>query len=418
MFCTRCGTRTPGDGARFCSDCGATLMISQISDEDAVLGPPFQDTTGPTSPDSGSRHPSDAPGVLQRSESITQTAPASAATWEGSTEPASARRNLSRRRLLALGLLSAVVIGIAVAFVVNSSGGSRSAGVTNGGTGSTPAPQMTRAKACGIELGSIIDVWYNNLNSGGANTVAQAIGILSPLFEMAGPILGQVVQDVQFHGTSGAEIRLATDVTTACTQRGNPILDAQQLSGLTNISNSADAQVLRTIDVYGSPTSEATSSGPPIATDTPEKPYTTPTPTRPNVTGPLSRAFQSAVPVAPQQYMGAHANALFLTPSRNIACFMVTDGGDFVDCFIEKYTFPQPGAHCPVGLVVSIEAGKLSKPSCYKDHISMESGVLPYGRSVTNGNFACVSRPEGVSCVDLTTGTGFTLSRDKYTPVP
>lgn len=133
----------------------------------------------------------------------------------------------------------------------------------------------------------------------------------------------------------------------------------------------------------------------------------------------LREAFNSAVAVDPNPYMGAHPNVYFMSPSQNIGCYVFIDLGNSVECTIAMYNFSQPGADCPGGAVVSIQAGGTpSIPTCATTSLLRDSSkTLQYGQSVTNGNLACVSASVGVSCLDLTTGAGFTLSRDQYIPV-
>jgi hypothetical protein len=145
-----------------------------------------------------------------------------------------------------------------------------------------------------------------------------------------------------------------------------------------------------------------------------------PQPVRPQVptdAGALRRAFNSAIPVDPNPYMGAHPNVYFTSPTHNIGCYIFIDFSNRVECTIAKYNFSQPGADCPGGAVVSIEAERTpSIPTCTTEPVFAVK-TLQYGQSVTNGQLACVSAPEGVSCLDLTTGAGFTLNRDQYIPI-
>jgi hypothetical protein len=138
-------------------------------------------------------------------------------------------------------------------------------------------------------------------------------------------------------------------------------------------------------------------------------------------TGPsdLRAAFYAAVPVNPNPYMGAHPNVYFVSPSQNIGCYIFDEFGNNVECTIASYNFSQPGPDCPGGATVSIyDGGSPSIPTCATTSLYPDStSVLYYGQSVTNGNLGCVSASTGVSCLDLTTGAGFALSRNLYLPV-
>lgn len=118
----------------------------------------------------------------------------------------------------------------------------------------------------------------------------------------------------------------------------------------------------------------------------------------------------------PAPYMGGSANAYFLAPSQNIGCYMFADGGNSVQCTISHYEFDQPGPDCPNGAVVQIdEAGTPSFVSCAEAPLSSAGSlILPYGNSLTNGQFSCASAQTGVSCMDRYTGSGFTLTRQAF----
>lgn len=138
-----------------------------------------------------------------------------------------------------------------------------------------------------------------------------------------------------------------------------------------------------------------------------------------SVPGPLGHVFAAATPVDPVPYEGAHPNVYFLSPSQNIGCYIFIDGATRAECTIAQYNFPEPGRACPLGAIVSVEDGaSLSKVTCATVPLQADpTNVLQYGESVTNGNLSCESSKAYVACVEVTTGVGFTLSRDQYLPV-
>ena len=131
----------------------------------------------------------------------------------------------------------------------------------------------------------------------------------------------------------------------------------------------------------------------------------------------LRDVVDSTTPLDPAPYMGVHANVYFLAPSQNIGCYVFADGGDSVQCTIAHYDFDQPGPDCPNGAIVQIDsAGAPSFVSCAEAPLyPAGSTILPYGSSLTNGQFSCGSAEAGISCMNRNTGTGFTLSRQAFT---
>ena len=133
----------------------------------------------------------------------------------------------------------------------------------------------------------------------------------------------------------------------------------------------------------------------------------------------LLRALQAATPVDPSPYMGAHPNVYFQTPSGNVGCYIFIENGNRVLCQIAHYDFDQPGPDCPLGAVVQIDQN--SSPSyagCATEQLYADpTDNLPYGSSIRNGGLECASASSGVTCADASSGSGFFLSRQRFTPV-
>jgi hypothetical protein len=131
----------------------------------------------------------------------------------------------------------------------------------------------------------------------------------------------------------------------------------------------------------------------------------------------LQTIYRKAVPVNPVPYEGAHPNVYFESPTGNIACYIYDENSENrIECTIAHYDFPQPGADCPKGAVVTIDAdGEPSQPSCSQlGVLSDPSDALPYGHSIENGSLGCASGKDALVCIDFSGGAGFRLSRQAY----
>jgi hypothetical protein len=133
----------------------------------------------------------------------------------------------------------------------------------------------------------------------------------------------------------------------------------------------------------------------------------------------LLRTLQAATPVDPDPYMGAHPNVYFQTPTANIGCYIFIEDGNRVWCQIANYDFDQPGPDCPLGAILQIdENGSPSYGGCATEQLYPDpTNTLPYGSSLRNGELECSSASAGVTCADADSGSGFFLSRQRFTPV-
>ncbi len=105
----------------------------------------------------------------------------------------------------------------------------------------------------------------------------------------------------------------------------------------------------------------------------------------------------------------------FVTPSKNIGCFMSADSAR---CDIAKKSWkapPQP-ADCDLdwGNGLSVDADGRAAFVCAGDTVMGGSQTLPYGESVRVGDLVCSSAETGVRCTDEPSGHGFRLSRQSY----
>ena len=105
---------------------------------------------------------------------------------------------------------------------------------------------------------------------------------------------------------------------------------------------------------------------------------------------------------------GAQDIPAFTAPSGNISCVL---GEDELACSILDYTFDVP-QDCagPARLSVGTQDPQLDCGSTE----GVNSATLQYGRSASNGPFACTSSEAAFECWNTETGNGFTLSRESY----
>ncbi|MEA2332511.1 MAG: hypothetical protein QOH58_2649 [Thermoleophilaceae bacterium] len=108
----------------------------------------------------------------------------------------------------------------------------------------------------------------------------------------------------------------------------------------------------------------------------------------------------------------ASAATFFKTPSGNIGC-VISKSVARCDISEKAWTPPPKPASCPVdwgnGLVVSRRGS--ARFTCAGDTVLGGQRVLGYGDDISRGRFRCVSRRNGVRCVNTRNEHGFKLSR-------
>jgi hypothetical protein len=124
-----------------------------------------------------------------------------------------------------------------------------------------------------------------------------------------------------------------------------------------------------------------------------------------------------AAPPASRAQVRDVAEALFLTPSKNIGCHLSRDG---VRCDIGRrdWTPPPKPADCELdwGFGVYIVPGKPAAFVCTGDSLlGATKDTLPYGHVLRAGAFQCDSEYVALRCSNERTGHGFTLSVQDYT---
>ena len=105
----------------------------------------------------------------------------------------------------------------------------------------------------------------------------------------------------------------------------------------------------------------------------------------------------------------------FTSPSGNIGCYI---DRRTVRCDIAERDWEPPAApdDCELdfGQGISMEAGAAPAFVCAGD-TALEGGPpLDYGMSIAAGLLRCESEQEGMTCRDIETGRGFTLSKERY----
>jgi hypothetical protein len=144
---------------------------------------------------------------------------------------------------------------------------------------------------------------------------------------------------------------------------------------------------------------------------------------------PLVLAGALLVAAAPAQARFVH----FTSPSGNIDCLGSTTGPVFVQCLVQRASWPNPPrrpANCDLDFSPT-EAQLANRrvtmgacrgdvgPQCFQEGSGIERcTVLPYGRSVAIGGIRCTSATIGVTCrytrAKLGKRPGFRVSRQGY----
>jgi hypothetical protein len=105
----------------------------------------------------------------------------------------------------------------------------------------------------------------------------------------------------------------------------------------------------------------------------------------------------------------AHAITFFESPSHNIGCALSAGSG--VRCDIREHTWKAPPKPkwCDVDWGSGLEVGRRG----HGHLVCAGDTVFGYGRSLQRGRFRCVSRRNGMRCVNLRNDHGFKLARRK-----
>lgn len=122
----------------------------------------------------------------------------------------------------------------------------------------------------------------------------------------------------------------------------------------------------------------------------------------------------------------------FTSPSRNIACDVGYGAGGYVSCTIEEYSFTAPPSSPECVAAEVAWAGQdiavdtdVTVGTCRGDVTMAENAmweeehgggepvrVLQYGDLISQGDIACLSAEDGMTCWNGITGHGFRLSKE------
>ena len=105
----------------------------------------------------------------------------------------------------------------------------------------------------------------------------------------------------------------------------------------------------------------------------------------------------------------------FVSPSGNIGC-MITADQSRCDIMDRDWTPPAKPADCELdfGQGISLVPGARAQFVCAGDTAFGADEVLPYGESISAGVLRCESAQSWITCRDVQTGHGFSISREAY----
>ena len=105
----------------------------------------------------------------------------------------------------------------------------------------------------------------------------------------------------------------------------------------------------------------------------------------------------------------------FVSPSGNVSCMVDADSArcDIID---RDWSPPPRPADCEFdyGQGISLAPDEQAQFVCAGDTAFGADEVLPYGQSITAGVLRCESAKAWISCSDVRSGHGFSISREAY----
>ncbi|BBX03017.1 DUF6636 domain-containing protein [Mycolicibacterium moriokaense] len=105
----------------------------------------------------------------------------------------------------------------------------------------------------------------------------------------------------------------------------------------------------------------------------------------------------------------------FISPTGNVSCAIAVNLArcDIID---RDWSPPPRPADCEFdyGQGISIAPGEPATFVCAGDTTFGAEEVLPYGKAITAGALRCESAESRITCRDVQTGNGFTISRQAY----
>ena len=207
-----------------------------------------------------------------------------------------------------------------------------------------------------------------------------------------------------------AALLIVAGLLSACDgTSGSPVAQVQSMS-----SSAASSTPGPTVTVTSTPpkTVTMTAQAPARVTRVVHAPNV------PRSYGSLQGLLNSATVLDNSNYLSSGGDGVFFdSPSQNIGCYLT--GSGTVECAIHDYDFPQNGPDCNSGIGAGLDGGgypSLTDCSGYFP-VANRGRVLPYGTALMGDDIACVSESFGISCLNRDSGTGFTLSKQAFSPV-
>jgi hypothetical protein len=105
----------------------------------------------------------------------------------------------------------------------------------------------------------------------------------------------------------------------------------------------------------------------------------------------------------------------FVSPTGNVSCMIDADWAR-CDILDNDWSPPPRPADCEFdyGQGISLAPGEQAEFVCAGDTAFGPDEVLPYGDSITAGLLRCESAESGITCRDVQTDHGFSISRQAY----
>lgn len=129
-----------------------------------------------------------------------------------------------------------------------------------------------------------------------------------------------------------------------------------------------------------------------------------------------NQALNGSTAVDPAKFPGLVTPVGFSSPSGNINCGFTATASPSVVCQIAHRTYSAPSGDCgPAGEWGSTIALTSSGPQflCAGD-VQGGGPALAYGSRIEIGPIACVSRQDGITCLNTTSGSGFRVATASY----
>ena len=162
----------------------------------------------------------------------------------------------------------------------------------------------------------------------------------------------------------------------------------------------------------------------PVAQATDAPAVAAPTPTA----APAPEPEPTVIDVDPTAYAAQElgSGVVFVSPSRNLRCGVVHwDGPATWGCSIieKEWEFPRESpddfcydAQVSCGWGIEATGDEMPHPRkrgdvAFESEYRTDSPVLGYGTSVSYSGITCVSEERGITCEDIRTGHGFTISK-------